>query len=114
MDNQRLEFTDADGNPVAISVTEEIDYDYYVAPLYEHARYLLFYEAGENSLRSKNLVQRKLVAMNDQSETVTIKINGISAPLRNERDEYFSGWQYKDGEREVHTIPFYKEERTAR
>lgn len=94
----RLSFT------AAVEVTDQADMDYYVMPLYEHARFLQFNENDEIAADAAGdgddwndtwrIVQRKLVAINDETKKVTVQVNDVSAALRNSRNEYFCGWRY--------------------
>ena len=90
--DNRLSFTNA------VTVTESADWDYYVAPLFEHARYLQF---NENEMADQDaaahIVDRKIIAINDETGIAHIRVNDVSAALKNSRNEYFSGWQYVSG-----------------
>ena len=102
--DNRLVFTNV------ISVTESADADYWVVPLYENARFLLFYENfdEQTGTTGTSVVGRKLVALNDDSEGAEhVLVSDVSAPLRNSMDEYFSGWRYKGVDNEMHDLLSY-------
>ena len=102
--DNRLVFTNV------ISVTESADTDYWVMPLYENARFLLFYENfdEDSGTTGTSVVGRKLVALNDDSEGAEhVLVSDVSAPLRNSMDEYFSGWRYKGVDNEMHDLLSY-------
>ena len=40
------------------------------------------------------IVGRRLVALNDETHSMRIRVSDVTAPLRNSRGEYFSGWEY--------------------
>ena len=91
--DHRLAFTNA------VTVTETEDVDYWVAPLYEHARFLQFNEntyEEEQAGGFERIIDRKLVAINDETGWVRVRVSDVSAALVNERQEYFCGWRYKD------------------
>lgn len=93
VNEHRLSFTDA------VSVAESEDTDYYVVPLYEHARFLQFnengYEAGDSGA-SQRIIDRKLVVINDETGYVSVKVSDVSAAFVNSRQEYFCGWRYRN------------------
>ncbi len=102
--DSRLVFTNA------VSVTETVDTDYWVVPLYENARFLLFYEQvdEETGEVGTSAVARKLVALNDEAgESERILVSDVSAPLRNAMDEYFSGWRYLGTDGQEHDLLLY-------
>ena len=90
--DMRLAFTNA------VTVTETEDTDYFVVPLYEHARFLQFNENTweEEQEGGQRIIDRKLVAINDETGWVRVKVSDVSAALVNGRQEYFCGWRYKD------------------
>ena len=89
--DMRLSFTNV------VSVTETNDWDYYVVPLYENARFLQFDEnARDDQQGGVRIIRRKLVAINDETGEATLRVSDVSAALKNSRNEYFSGWEYKE------------------
>ena len=80
-----------------VAVTESVDMDYYVVPLFEHARYLQFNEKelGEHE-GGERIIDRKIIALNDVTGVARIKVSDVSAALKNSRQEYFCGWSYLD------------------
>ncbi|MBP5286124.1 MAG: hypothetical protein ILO34_08485, partial [Kiritimatiellae bacterium] len=80
-----------------VSVTENADTDYYVVPLYEHARYLQFNEKERDEQGTGDrIIDRKIIALNDETGIARIKVSDVSAALKNSRQEYFCGWSYLD------------------
>jgi uncharacterized repeat protein (TIGR02543 family) len=110
----RLSFT------AAVEVTDKADMDYYVMPLYQHARFLQFNENdeiaadaagdGDDGNDTWRIVQRKLVAINDETKEVTVQVNDVSAALRNSRNEYFCGWRYMDKNGDEQELVVYSAE----
>ena len=98
----RLAFTNA------VSVTESVDWDYYVVPLFEHARYLQF---NENEISEQDaaahIVDRKIIAINDETGIAHIKVSDVTAALKNSRNEYFSGWTYQTGDNTYSNLIMY-------
>ena len=90
--DHRLAFTNV------VSVTEEEDVDYWVVPLYEHARFLQFNESSyeDTAQGGHRIIDRKLIAINDERGWARIKVSDVSAALVNSRQEYFCGWRYLD------------------
>lgn len=91
--SHRLSFT----NTVAFAEGETGDTDYFVVPLYEHSRFVQFYESAEEDMQAGSvarIVGRRLVALNDETHAMRIRVSDVTAPLRNSRGEYFSGWEY--------------------
>ena len=89
----RLAFT----NVVTFAAGETGDTDYFVVPLYEHSRFVQFYESAKADMDVGSVVRivgRRLVALNDETHSMRIKVSDVTAPLRNSRGEYFSGWEY--------------------
>ena len=89
----RLAFT----NVVTFAAGETGDTDYFVVPLYEHSRFVQFYESAEEDMQAGSvarIVGRRLVALNDETHAMRIRVSDVTAPLRNSRGEYFSGWEY--------------------
>ena len=89
----RLAFT----NAISFAETETNDVDYWVVPLYEHSRFVQFYESAEEDMQNVenvHIVGRRLVALNDETHSMHIRVSDVTAPLRNSRGEYFSGWEY--------------------
>ena len=90
---QRLAFT----NAISFAEAETGDTDYWVVPLYEHSRFVQFYESAEEDMQNVenvHIVGRRLVALNDETHAMQIRVSDVTAPLRNSRGEYFSGWEY--------------------
>ncbi|MBO7686876.1 MAG: hypothetical protein J6V72_10865, partial [Kiritimatiellae bacterium] len=90
---QRLAFT----NAISFAEAETGDTDYWVVPLYEHSRFVQFYESAEEDMQNVenvHIVGRRLVALNDETHSMQIRVSDVTAPLRNSRGEYFSGWEY--------------------
>ena len=80
-----------------VAVTESVDMDYYVVPLYEHARYLQFNEKElDEQGGGERIIDRKIIALNDVTGVARIKVSDVSAALKNSRQEYFCGWRYLD------------------
>lgn len=101
----RLAFTNA------VVVPEQSDWDYYVVPLYERARFLQFNENSETEQEAgSRIIRRKLVAINDESGEVDIKVSDVSAALKNSRNEYFCGWRYLDKSGEYANLLVYSEQ----
>lgn len=91
----RLAFTNS------VTVSESTNWDYCAVPLYEKARFLQFNENSETEQEAgSRIIRRKLVAINDESGKIDIKVSDVSAALKNSRNEYFCGWRYlgKDGD----------------
>ena len=87
-DAERLEFG-------VIDVDEDKDYDYYIAPLYENSRFILFHEdiyGGDNVHR---VMSRKLVDLPTSGE-VQILMTDVRAPLQRSEHEYFYAWELRD------------------
>ena len=100
--NQRLSFTNA------VSVAETEDTDYWVVPLYEHARFLQFNENSEEEQEGgSRIIDRKLVAINDETGWVNIKVSDVSAALVNGKQEYFCGWRYLDKDNQYKDLLVY-------
>ena len=89
--DNRLAFTNG------VDVTESVDMDYYVVPLYEHARFLQFNESErEEHNAGERIIDRKIIALNDETGVAHVKVSDVSAALKNSRQEYFCGWSYLD------------------
>ena len=91
--DHRLAFT----NAISFAEAETNDTDYWVVPLYEHSRFVQFYESAEEDMQNAedvHIVGRRLVALNDETHAMQIRVSDVTAPLRNSRGEYFSGWEY--------------------
>lgn len=92
--DHRLSFT----NAIAFAEAETNDTDYWVVPLYEHSRFVQFYESAEEDMQSGSnpirIVGRRLVALNDETHSMHVRVSDVSAPLRNSLGEYFTGWEY--------------------
>ena len=102
--DRRMTFTNA------VSVTETEDWDYYVVPLYEHARFLQFNEnshAETDHGAAARIIRRKLVAINEETGEATLKVSDVEAALKNSRDEYFCGWEYLGVDGQLRQLPVY-------
>ncbi|MBQ6136236.1 MAG: hypothetical protein IJI73_02575 [Kiritimatiellae bacterium] len=102
--DRRMTFTNA------VSVTETEDWDYYVVPLYEHARFLQFNENAKTETEqgaAAHIIKRKLVAINDETGVATLKVSDVQAALKNSRDEYFCGWEYLGVDGQLRQLPVY-------
>lgn len=89
--DHRLSFTNG------VEVAESVDMDYYVVPLFEHARFLQFNEVErEEHDAGERIIDRKIIALNDETGVAQIKVSDVSAALKNSRQEYFCGWSYLD------------------
>lgn len=102
--DMRMTFTDA------VSVTESADWDYWVVPLYENARFLQFNENSETEQDSgERIIKRKLVAINNETGKATLKVSDVDAALKNSRNEYFCGWRYKDTDGQYKELLVYSD-----
>jgi len=102
----RMSFTNA------VHVTEAVDWDYYVVPLYEHARFLQFDENARGEAEEgagERIIRRKLVAINEETGEATLKVSDVSAALKNSLNEYFCGWEYKDTDGQYKQLLVYSE-----
>ena len=104
--DMRMSFTNA------VHVTETVDWDYFVVPLFEHARFLQFDENAKDEAAqgvSERIIRRKLVAINDETGEATLKVSDVSAALKNSLNEYFCGWEYKDTDGQYKQLLVYSE-----
>ena len=104
--DMRMSFTNA------VAVTETVDWDYYVVPLFEHARFLQFDENARGEAEEgagERIIRRKLVAINDETGEATLKVSDVSAALKNSRNEYFCGWEYLDTDNQYKQLLVYSE-----
>ena len=104
--DMRMTFTNA------VAVTESVDWDYYVVPLYEHARFLQFNENAKAEAAQgagARIIRRKLVAINDETGEAVLKVSDVEAALKNSLDEYFCGWEYKDTDGQFKQLLVYSE-----
>ena len=80
-------------------LVETEDTDWWIAPLYEHARFVQFNEntrEEEQEGGGQRIIDRKLIAINEETGRVRVKVSDVSAALVNSRQEYFCGWRYMD------------------
>ena len=80
-------------------LVETEDTDWWIAPLYEHARFLQFNENTREEAQEgggQRIIDRKLIAINEETGRVRVKVSDVSAALVNSRQEYFCGWRYMD------------------
>ena len=104
--DMRLAFTNV------ISVTETNDWDYFVVPLYENARFLQFNENSESETEQgagSRIIRRKLVAINDETGVAHLKVSDVEAALKNSRNEYFCGWRYMEVDGQYTNLLVYSE-----
>ena len=104
--DMRMSFTNA------VTVTETEDWDYYVVPLYENARFLQFNENAKTETEQgagARIIRRKLVAINDETGVATLKVSDVEAALKNSRNEYFCGWEYLDTDGQSKQLLVYSE-----
>ena len=104
--DMRMSFTNA------VTVTETEDWDYYLVPLYENARFLQFNENAKTETAQgagARIIRRKLVAINDETGEATLKVSDVEAALKNSLDEYFCGWEYLDTDGEYKHLLVYSE-----
>ena len=102
--DMRLAFTNA------VSVTETSDWDYFVVPLYENARFLQFNENAETEQGvGARIIRRKLVAINDETGVATLRVSDVEAALKNSRNEYFCGWRYMASDGQYTNLLVYSE-----
>ncbi len=104
--DMRMSFTNA------VTVTETEDWDYYLVPLYENARFLQFNENAKSETEhgaGARIIRRKLVAINDETGEATLKVSDVEAALKNSLDEYFCGWEYLDTDGEYKHLLVYSE-----
>ena len=66
------------------------DWDYFVVPLYENARFLQYNETSESETEQgagSRIIRRKLVAINDETGVAHLKVSDVEAALKNSRNE---------------------------
>ena len=100
----RLSFTNI------VSVTATNDWDYFVVPLYENARFLQFNENAESEQGGgSRIIRRKLVAINDETGEARLRVSDVEAALKNTRNEYFCGWRYLESNGQYTNLLVYSE-----
>ena len=93
-------------------LADTADVDYFVVPLYEHARFLQFNEnahAETDHAAAARIIKRKLVAINDETGEAVLKVSDVEAALKNSRQEYFCGWEYLDTDGQYKQLLVYSD-----
>lgn len=96
----------------AITVTESADYDYYLAPLYQNSRFVVFHQTYNPAATDVDdaVLAKKLIAIS--SAGVSVLVSNVSAPRTISTHEYFYGWWYypqNDSSNTRVEIPLYNE-----